>query len=202
MTTYTQEQLNQHRHINIGGSYWYEGIFGQFEQEMQDKGIAVSYRDNHPEIYFSGLWSQGDGACFAGHIDDMEKFLSENSVDNDAIKHLLAAGGAIYFKSYISGRYCHEHSVSFDYRYEHPEDLYDADDFRLPVLQALCPEDELSAFEDQAAEIFRGHMRSLYRQLEEEYTYQTSDEQVAEALEANGITPKQDESEVPQCLNY
>lgn len=66
-------------------------------------------------------------------------------------------------------------------RYGTGEELRDA------VLLAALNKYNHVSLEEQFAEAFRDHMRDLYRQLEEDYDYLTSDEAVLESLEANDM---------------
>ena len=62
------ELLNEYRDTNIGfGERWREGVDVQIREEMEEIGIRVT------QLYFSGFWSQGDGAAIEGYVDDWFK---------------------------------------------------------------------------------------------------------------------------------
>jgi hypothetical protein len=61
----SESLIDKYRHINVEHVEWWDSEYDCFKQDMAEVGIEV---DN---IYFSGFWSQGDGACFEGKIDNM-----------------------------------------------------------------------------------------------------------------------------------
>jgi hypothetical protein len=63
------EILDKHRHYNTEHLDWWDGVYDCFKTDMADIGIDVD------RMYFSGFYSQGDGACFEGSVDDWPKFL-------------------------------------------------------------------------------------------------------------------------------
>lgn len=71
--------LEKHRNTNIKHVEWWDGVYEQFVESCTEKGIRVDTHDVQtvggktiakPSVYFSGFWSQGDGACFEGRVDD------------------------------------------------------------------------------------------------------------------------------------
>ena len=102
-----------------------------------------------------------------------------------------------------SGFYYHEKSVSYDdgiFPVENPytsgyyggRDVPEEEQFRGAVWDAHMERYDLLALTEQIQEDLQDHMRDLYRELEEEYDYLTSDESVIEWLEANDIDPDED----------
>lgn len=153
-----------------------------------------------PAIYFTGFWSQGDGACFEASwspesIMDHAAFCSEypatwtdadgvvhRSESNEALQAIhaesvrLAALNPTRMVSWHcvhSGRYCHEHSVSFHY----DDERGDGDDGDTENMPADIQEEH----EENA----RDAMRWIYRQLEREWEWQNSNEQIDETIRAN-----------------
>lgn len=129
------------------------------------------------QVYFSGFWSQGDGACFIGRMGYAKG--CANSVKGyapqDTELHRIAAEWqALQARHFYKvdakvtkrdHRYAHENTVGFD--------VYRDDDYASADL------------EDAVTEIGRDFMRWIYRQLEHEYEWLNADEQVDESICAN-----------------
>lgn len=151
---------------------------------MREKGIYVD------KMYFSGFWSQGDGASFEGHISDFETFWNAHKIQVPTVADFLSRGltSQVSLHCSVRGRYVHERSMRFD-------DVFEIEGQRFSSslqeaawqVKTQAAATEWSSFVERAEEIFRDHARDLYRQLEEEYNYLTSDEQVLESLLANGL---------------
>lgn len=62
-----KELLQTYCEINFGPS-WYEPIIEGFHEDMDEYGIVCT-------PYFSGFWSQGDGACFVSETVDTDKLI-------------------------------------------------------------------------------------------------------------------------------
>ena len=134
-----------------------------------------------PTIYWSGFWSQGDGACFEGtykYKKGSVKAVKEYCGDKEV--HRIAESLAEIQKRYSykltarmgrgygSNFYSHSGTMSVDVSH------YD-DEYR-----------DLGSAEDEITQLMRDFADWIYKRLEEEYEYQTSDEVVAETCEANG----------------
>ena len=175
-----KELIDKHRDINVQHEWW-DYIEEAFEERMETKGIFVS------KIYFSGFWSQGDGACFDGRIEDWGKYLRNLGYD-DPILHALA-DEYWQMKWTHRGHYYHDRSVWFD-NDTHLDDEwnpYDPDDLRHDMWKANIEQYHFGNLADEMKENIRGYMRELYRELEEEYNSLTSDEAVCESIIANDL---------------
>lgn len=156
-----------------------------FKKDMKEKSIRVD------ETYFSGFGSQGDGACFEGCIDDLKEFIERNEL-TEKFAWLLQLLETDYVRCIsIScksrGNYCHEHTMEFDDTFElghyhDPEDglIYLSAQQEIEEAEKRWPD-----FVDTVKEMFLDHARQLYKYLEEEHDYLTSDEHVLESLIAN-----------------
>lgn len=153
------------------------------------KGVDMS-----PRIFWSGFWSQGDGACFEGtwrasgvKADKVADGWGEDPATTE-IKRIAAEFDRIAkaypnasFTVKHSGHYNHEHCTEFDCdpgNYEWTCEDNPETEGPVEVWERDFPEDALI----EAAKDF---MRWIYSQLEKEYEYQNSDEQVDEMLRAN-----------------
>jgi hypothetical protein len=183
--------IERHRYINVEHDQWWDCVYSDFKEDMREVGIHVN------RIYFSGFWSQGDGACFEGGFCSSGVYLDHHHKDQyPMIRKLMDVGGYIGTDCKHSGHYYHEHCTSFStdhdtfYRTvecptEFHEQIVDSWDRQL--------EDEVEAFEKDVIEQWRTYMRDLYRKLEEEYDYQTSDEAVWDTIEANELDEDEEE---------
>ena len=150
------------------------------------KTIASLFGLSIDEIRFSGFWSQGDGASFTGSYNYKKGGLKAvmSYAPNDewlhAIvkklqdlqrKHFYRLGASIR----QSGLYVHEKSMSIDMTYK-------GDGFwRADGISA----DNWQDAEKELTEIMRDYARLIYRMLEREYEFITSDENIDESLIVN-----------------
>ena len=190
----SDKMLEKHRHINVEHD-WHDYVYEYFREDMKAKGIDVE------RMYSSGFYSQGDGACFEGGFDDVRLFIDSHFKPDEypMIRKLLDEGGSVVINCNHSGHYYHENCTRFS---------IDADELRycmnMPTEfheQVVAGMDEklsmeVGDFETASIEIFKSYMRDLYRRLEAEYDYLTSDEAVAEAVIANDLNDEdEDEGE-------
>lgn len=155
---------------------WWDYTYEDFKAQCVEKGIFV---DN---IYFSGFSSQGDGACFEGSILDWPKFLAASG-NEAALKAYAWMKDDLTLRWQSSGRYCHEYSV--DFSMECGEQPFDPnkDPLRFAAWKQVTNDGRIfHDLETNFNEYLRGLMRGLYRDLEKEYDYLTSDEQISERL--------------------
>jgi len=179
--------IEKYRHWNVEHVEWWQCTYEDFKQQMGEQGIYVS------DMYFSGFWSQGDGACFEGFVEDMKQYLEKNFKPDDypMIRKLVDGGGSVKFSVEHSGHYYHENCTRFYIEADRLEHVLDApSDFHVAVLENYDQllDGEIVDFEKESVEIFKNFMRKFYRDLEKEYDYLTSDEAVKEAIVANELT--------------
>lgn len=187
------ELIEKHRYWNVEDIDWWDSTYDCFKERMTAIGISVD------KMYFSGFCSQGDGACFEGSVSDWDLFLrSLGYTDKVLIQHAM---DHFRFSVKQSGRYYHENCTSFSTDLctpdtETEEDFierygpypWDADDARTKAWLALLNQYDSTKLEDEFEEAFKDHMWQLYKDLEKEYDFLTSDEVVWESLEANEMT--------------
>lgn len=131
-----------------------------------------------PTIFFSGFWSQGDGACFEGsytYKKGASKAVREYA-PQDTELHRIAdtlqqVQSRYFYKLYANmkqrGHYNHSGCMAV-------EVAYNSDDNR-----------DISEAEDDIATLMRDFADWIYKRLESEYNYQSSDEAADEMLENN-----------------
>jgi hypothetical protein len=170
---------------------WYDCIYEDFETICGILGIHLKTRPVRlfgggtrakPCIYFRGFWSQGDGACFEAQYayekDTPRKIRAHAPQDTElhAIADALQATQRRNFYQLRAdiahrGRYSHEYCMAISVERESP------------TSQAMTADAE-----EAVITTLRNLARWLYRQLECEYEYQTSDAVVDEAILANDYT--------------
>ena len=164
---------------------WYEATIEDAKTCFALCGFEIAH------IHFSGFWSQGDGACFEGtwDADKVQAAKLRQHAPKDRELHRIAkelravarkhkdAHMTIKHRGYYSHEFCTEIEVGFlcdrIERMEYDSPAYKARDKLLGAVQ------------DQLSTLARDAMRWIYRQLQAEYEYQMSDEQVAETIRAN-----------------
>lgn len=182
----SKELIDKHREINIHDE-WYEHEYADFTAAMEEIGVHVE------RIYFSGFWSQGDGACFEGHIEDWGKYLCSIGVTDPIL--IKEANDGWTFSWTQRGRYYHHKSVNFDDSGVYfPPSPYSEDDLRHDVWTAVMNTYDLLKLCDDIREDLEGHMKKLYRSLEEDYNYLTSDECVRESIIDNDLLTEAEEN--------
>ena len=131
-----------------------------------------------PSIYFSGFWSQGDGACFEGtyrYAKGATKKIREYAPQDKELHRIADELQAVQRKHFYhliasmnhTGHYCHSGCMSVEV--EHNEDRYR----------------DIGDAEEEIKQLMRDFADWIYAALESEYDYQTSDEAVEEAIRAN-----------------
>jgi hypothetical protein len=195
--TFTERQrelIEKHRDINTDYEWW-DCIYDSFQEDMKQKHIEVQ------DMRFSGFCSQGDGASFTGYIDDNKAFFEDHGLTETypyMMKLLSHGGGFSLCIERSSSRYVHENTVSAELSY--------CDNFSCscvlrvddPLREAVVKlwdealQREYDTICDTVTDIIRGYCRDLYRKLEEEYDYLTSDEAIWEAIEANELDEEEE----------
>lgn len=186
------EILDNHRYWNVEHVDWWDCVYEMFKADMDAIGIEVE------KMYFSGFWSQGDGACFDGRVYNWAKFLESAGYTCPALISL--ADQAWVFRVEQRGHYYHENCTSFSYDMASPDDYYESEmddfvqayspyktDIQNAAFLAILQGYDYNLLYDEFEEVFKGHMRDLYSRLKADYDALTSDESVLEALHANDM---------------
>lgn len=183
--------LEKHRNTNVEYVEWYDSVYEMFVEDCEERGIVVDTHDvktmggktvTKPSIYFSGFWSQGDGACFDGHVSDWPKFLASCG-RADLVPLYEKLSHSLVLNWCHSGHYYHSGCTSFT------SDLYvgnpyaDDDVLQHATWDAITESGDIfDALEDDFIKYVRGLMDGLYTTLEEEHDYLTDDERVVEYI--------------------
>ena len=202
-----QKLIEKHRDINAWDG-WHDSVLDDFRTVAARFGIDIR------DIYYSGFWSQGDGACFTTRTVSLDDILKSGRADGE--------GGYPEDAGEVVASFRRLHDMVYDHigrhRLLHPEGLRVAENTRFHVYHQghyyHCntmyletdespDEDDVAACVDLDVEHFEGclrdHLRecanALYDALETEYEYQTSDEQVWDSIVANELDKEEAEDE-------
>lgn len=196
-TVYTFDELTDerakerardwYREATAGDSYYAESVIEDAENVAALLGIAFS-RERHgrgPAVYYSGFSSQGDGASYAGSYeyakgarDAVRKYAPQ-----DAKLHRIADALQDLQRRHFYGLCAN--ITAGQSRYVHEMTMY-ADVER--VGRDGFGHDVDADTAETLLDILRDFARWIYRQLEQEYEYQNSDEHVDESICANEYT--------------
>lgn len=178
--------LDNHRYINVDDTDWYQCEVEHWTAKLELEG----YED--VEIQFTGFCSQGDGASFTGNLRNagLRKFMELHGlVESNRAVYAIAEHIDVWIGlQRTSSRYAHEYTVDVNWEME---TIYepDGDDLRETALYQLFleAEAEFNGFAEVVLDISRSSMRKIYRDLERDYEYLTSDDAVRETLNMNNI---------------
>jgi hypothetical protein len=183
---------------------WYDYVIDDAKADGKDKGFEIQH------VYFSGFWSQGDGASWIGDIDlvlFIEKHLPE-SIGRDCWVWMIQDGWihnrlSVYQKG---SHYSHSHTMSIGnietYDYSNGEDgeevnlintacilkgapvqtLYD-----LIVADPNCPIKSVDDLEELALTEARQFADEIYSTLQGAYEHECSDDNISESYDANEV---------------
>lgn len=183
--------LEKYRNVNVEYDWW-DSLFEYFAEQLTEIGITVSTHEvklmngktrQDPDIYFSGFWSQGDGACFGGYVSDWPKFLATLGKEDWAF-------WAHECNWTASSTHSYGNNMSINSELEAPENPHDEEEdplrFHAWNIAYLPPsEADLAALESEIKDKFNDLASGLYDDLETEYDYQTDDEQVVDWILSN-----------------
>jgi hypothetical protein len=194
---YPQGFLDAHRYINVDDRHWYEHIEERFIRKMKRIGVVVE------DVRFELAYCQGDGASFTGYVENIARFLTfmTGTTQSYPVWRLAAKKGLLRINIERSAwaRGSHPHSVDVVVeadRFGGWRSLSDEDDgdalFAVETVWDQTIDNEFHTFQDDCKAYLRAFMHLLYKELDKEHEYQTTDEAVAATLEANEIYVDED----------
>lgn len=167
-----EQERQKYREHGLGYEWW-DGVYDYAKETAGKFGLEID------DIFFSGFWSQGDGACFTGDFRFKPCVVAELPEDVrgiyrtlhevDSLLKIINREDYIYVDITTSGQYSHEHSMRFDFYNEggwSNESLADIVDAR----------------EKDICEALRDYARWIYHTLEKDYEFLTSDECIDDLL--------------------
>jgi hypothetical protein len=155
---------------------WWDCVYDSFKEKSKEVGFDVT------KMYFSGFWSQGDGAMFEyDYIDDKLRMLFIDSLKLTPMrKQWLINNTTISGKGKHRGHYNHEKCCAHSIYWEVDNgDLHWSTNF-YKWIESFS--DEL---EEYVIDLYEELCGDLYSSLEKEYEYLQSDEVVKESIIAN-----------------
>lgn len=170
---------------------WYDAVYEDFQHIAEILGIHLNTRTvrlvggrtrEDPCIWFTGFWSQGDGACWTGTYTyrksaavDLRAYAPQDETLHSIAERLQVVQRQNFYqlnaKVTHRGNCCHAYNMDIAVTRDGPFSQEIPGDAEAIIVDAL-----------------RDLANWLYRQLEREYDYLTSDEAVDETLIANGYT--------------
>ena len=170
---------------------WYDAVYEHFQHIADILGLDLKTRPvrlmgggtrQEPFIWFRGFWSQGDGACFEARYSyrrGAPRRIRDYAPQDTELHRIADALQAVQRRNFYQlraeathrGLYYHEHCMTISVERDSP------------ILQDMTADAE-----EAVVEALRDLGRWLYRQLEREYDYVSSDEVVDETIIANGYT--------------
>lgn len=151
------------------GYEWWDSVYDMAKHAGKILGIEID------RISFSGFWSQGDGASFAGSY----------RYSKGAAKAIKAEFPKDTELHSIADRLQKTQSRNF---YRLRADISESGRYynlRVSVEDSENQYRDIGAYEDDIFDAMNSFANWIYRALEREYEYLTSREQVEEAIEAN-----------------
>ena len=165
-----------YRKLNSQDNFWSESVIDDAKEAAKHLGFHID------KVYFSGFWSQGSGACFEGIFRSSELEAggirayapqdTELQRIADEIEKIINQFYLVALKVRHSGHYSHENCTDFTVS------ITDNEDNEVDSKEAADAEKNL-------IELSKSLMKWIYRNLEKEYEYQNTDEQIVENIEAN-----------------
>ena len=172
-----EKVIQNYREGNLDYEWW-NSYFDDFKEIGKLMGIKI---DN---IYFSGFYSQGDGACFEGSYDynkgsvkaikkyaPKDKELHQIAINLSKLQrpYFYKIGAVIKHSGHYSNEYCTDIELFSD-----------------NYIKGNYIEFNLTTeTEDAFIEELRNFMRWIYKRLEKEYEFLQSDEQIIESIKIN-----------------
>lgn len=167
---------------------WYDFAYDDFVRICAILGIELRTRSvglygggsrRQPCIWFTGFWSQGDGACFEGdyrYTKGAAAAIRQYAPKDVELHRIADALAAVQRRNFYQlsarvthrGRYYHEYCMEIGVERDNA------------VVQEMTPDAE-----DEVTEALRDLARWLYARLEQEYEHLTSDAVVDDVILAN-----------------
>lgn len=158
--------LNDFRYMNVEHWDWWHNITENWTEKLEALGFMA------PDIQFSGFYSQGDGASFTCKEMDIDKIADVE--EYKALKGLGITGNIHRHDRH----YVHQRSVTVEL--VGTEDMTPEQNAMMEKLEALL------------CLAVREHNNQIYKDLESEYEFVTSDEVVRETVINNEYSFEKD----------
>jgi len=176
-----EKVITEQRNVNVRFNDWFELIVDAWKCSLEEFAFFA------PRIYFSGFYSQGDGACFECDSIYSDRLFESVRVEIDTFSKefqevFKTQEEALFnfMENYVSftietsiHRYCHENTRYIDW------DIH-SDEEKAKYFEKFI--DEIGEWLEEKRKTF---CKEIYQQLEEEYEEQTSDDSVIYTVSSN-----------------
>lgn len=169
-----QKAIEKFSDINVDYEWW-NFVYEDFTEKAKNAGFDVS------KIYFSGFWSQGDGAMFEYSLNgeklvfDYIDSLSLSPLRKKWLKNWIDYSGSGKHSGHYYHQNCCNHSIEFCAGVS----------WSVAINVNNWIDSFAEGFEDYVVDIYKDLCRDLYKSLEKEYEYLTSEEAIIETIECN-----------------
>lgn len=157
------------------GYDWWDNCYEDFCRVAEILGIEISYRQGRgAEIYFTGFYCQGSGSSFVGTYRYAKGAVGKikEYAPKDEELHRIAYGLQAVQRQHF---YRLEAKISSHRDYMITVEVYDRDDHWKNIGDA----------EDEVRDLMNDFNDWMFKRLQDEYEYLTSDEVVEESIIAN-----------------
>lgn len=179
------------KYNDTNDSWWSDSVIEMAKEDGKELGFDID------KVYFSGFWSQGDGASWVGSID-VVKWCTNQMVADPKYRVLRAMAEEEMIEPYVclsqSGHYYHQYTMGIDTVEVRADDDAQYNGLLEPMfvgctllelLASIGGHGALTDMEKDMLESARDYAVKIYRDLEQEYDYMSSEEAFAETAEAN-----------------
>lgn len=177
---------------------WWDSVYEMAIEDGKEKGFYID------KIYFSGFYSQGDGASWIGQVD-VRQWLEENCADSIGLSALCALIQEDVVDKHIkvvanTSHYYHESTMQVaelsddaegfedSYRMELPsifKGMTIANLFDIIATDTNCTLKDVEVMTQAITESAKDYARNIYSQLREEYEYLCSEKMMLDHFDAN-----------------
>lgn len=165
---------------------WYESIFYDFQAIVRTLGITLTTNN----IHFSGFYSQGDGSAFKASVNLPELLAGVKNENWKTYAPLLELDLPVYEADKHLIKLIKNEGIDISPQIIQPTRSYYVRaemNFQFPYNNHRFDriEAELGKLEEWLQAVADKLNRYLYKSLQDDYEYQTSDKAIIEAIEAN-----------------
>lgn len=160
---------------------WWDCVYEHFIGRCAALGVRVD------DMTFTGFWSQGDGAAFAGRVSLAEFMKSQGLDEQYPALYLGVVDDGSYLRVGFEGNNMRCADYGMYANQTAPSGMFSNLD-QLAWEELLEEQENDAALEDRVMKYCNGLANELYRDLEKEYDYLTSEEQFIASCEGNEIT--------------
>ena len=176
---------------------WWDSVYEMAIEDGYELGFCID------KIYFSGFYSQGDGASWVGQVD-VSQWLGAHAPDSIGIsawRQLIQEGVITKHMAVdqISSHYSHENTMRFgdvwdetgledDVKMIMPsifKGMTIANLFDIIVTDPTCPYKNVDDITTAITESAKDYARDIYQRLREEYEYLCSEEMMLDHFNCN-----------------